>query len=462
MKIIDTLFLFVTLSTASGLIITPKSMNGILKPLVALTLILAITQLLLEGYYWQYLSSYLLILFLMIIAIPLKRNNSKTPKKIYQITLLFLLLASILPWTIFLPIPKLIEPQGNYKVGTKIFRWVDNNRDEPITSNLNDKRNVVVQAWYPTEKDAKGNHSNYLDGMDSLPEKIGIIPRWLVYHYDQINTNGILNAPISKAQSKWPVIIFMTGNGASRSFYTSLVAGLASRGYVVLAIDHPYEAMITQLANGKVVTTIEDHSNDGPNLSKFMKGRVDTRIADVQFVINQLSNIQEPTDNFLSSLDQNRIVITGHSLGGATAAAAMALDTRIKAAANIDGTLYGDLPKQNGPLPFLLIESNKKDSNRYLRYENGNQKFFKQFGGGYRYEIVEADHYSFTDAPLLIALPTRLIAGRFLGFGNIPTKTHNATVDILNAFFYGALKGKLSGLDSIASRHQGVTRKSVN
>lgn len=462
MKSIDLVFFLGTIASASCIIIIPKRVNGILTPLIALIIGLAIAQLLIEGFYWQFVPIYLLILFMVLTTFLLKRFNNKIQKKLLQIALAFFILVSIVPWSIFLLIPKLTEPQGSYTVGTRIFRWIDFTRAEEITSDPNDKRSVVVQAWYPTEQDAKGTYSSYLDGMDHLPEKIGIIPSFIFDHYDQIETYGVLNAPIYKAQNQWPVILFLTGNGAARAFYTSLATGLASYGYVVLTIDHPYEAMITQLSNGKVVTPIEVFLKDEPDLSKFMKRRLDLRIADIQFVINQLGNPKASPDNFLSALDQNRIVITGHSLGGATAAVAMALDSRIKAAANIDGTLYGELPKPNGPHPFLLLESNKGESDRYVRYENGNQEFFKQFEGGYRYEIIEADHYSFTDAPLLLAFPTRFLASRFLEFGNIPTRTHYATVDILNTFFYGALNDKLSDIDSIAGRHQGIIRKPID
>jgi len=461
MKSIDLIFFLGTIALASCIIITPKRVNGILKPLIALIIVLAIAQFLIEGYYWQFVPSYLLILFLVVTAFLIKRINNKIQKRILQIALAFFILVSIVPWSIFLLIPKLTEPQGSYTVGTRIFRWIDFTRTEEITSDPNDKRNVVVQAWYPTEQDAKGTHSSYLDGADNLPEKIGIIPSFIFDHYDQIETYGVLNAPISKAQNQWPVILFLTGNGAARAFYTSLATGLASYGYVVLTIDHPYEAMITQLADGKVVTPIEVFLKEEPDLTKFMKRRLDLRIADTQFVLNQLDNPQASSDNFLSSLDQNRIVIAGHSLGGACAAVAMALDSRIKAAASIDGTLYGELPKPNGTRPFLLLESNKSERDRFLRYENGNQQFFKQFEGGYRYEVIEADHYSFTDAPLLLAFPTRFLAGRILEFGNIPTRTHNATADILNAFFYGALSGKFSGIDSVAGRYQGIIRKPI-
>lgn len=156
------------------------------------------------------------------------------------------------------------------------------------------------------------------------------------------------------------------------------------------------------------------------------------------------------------------MVIAGHSLEAATAAVAMASDSRFKAAVNIDGTLYGELLKPTCPRPFLLIESKKEGGERFRRYENGNQRLFKQFGGGYRYEIIEADHYSFTDAPFLLTPPTRFLAGAFLGFGHIPTKTHRATIDLLHAFFQGVLNDKSTDLDSVANRYQGIIRKLID
>ena len=459
MKSFDVIFLVVIISTASCLILIPKRITAILQPLIAINLLLAIIQFKFSGYYWQYLPGYALILLMLLWSVFIKGPSQIILEKAFSYLLVFLILATVVPWCIFLPIPKLTEPQGNYKVGTRIFRWIDFDRAELITSEPNDKRNVVVQAWYPTEQIAQGTHSDYLDAPDNLQVKIGIIPGFIFDHYDQIETYGNLNAPISKAQKKWPVILFLTGNGASRAFYTSLTSGLASHGYVVLTIDHPYEAAFTQLADGKIVTTTEVHLKDDPDLLKFMKFRLDIRVADIQFVINQLGNPKGSTDNFVLSLDQNRIGITGHSLGGASAGVAMAIDSRIKAAANIDGTLYGELPKLNSPRPYLLLESNKSDKSRFLRYETGNQLFFRQFGGGYRYEILNADHLSFTDAPLLLAYPARFLASRIFKFGNIPTRTHNATVDILNTFFCGALKGKSAKLDSITVRYHGIIRK---
>jgi predicted dienelactone hydrolase len=439
MKIIDIVFLVAIVIVASYLMIKPKQViNRVLKAFVVFIILLAPLPFLIEGYYWQYVPSYLLLLILTLRIFVFKNIKYRI---LFQFVLVFFIVASIAPWAIFNPIPKLTTPQGKYSVGTRIFRWVDSGRAETITTEPNDKRNVIVQAWYPAEENAKGIHSEYIDGMDNLPDKIGILPRWIFTHYDQIDTHGILNAPILKAKEKWPVVIFLTGNVSSRAFYTSLVTGLASRGYAVLIMDHPYEAMVTQLADGSVVTTIENYSSNEPNLLKFMERRLDLRIEDVGFVLGQLASAEGHGDEFLTSLDQNRIVIAGHSLGGVTAAVAMTRDPRIKAAVNIDGTLYGQLPESKTVRPFLLVESKKNDSIRFQRYESGSQQLFTHFGGGYRYEISEADHYSFTDAPLLLALPARVLTGRFLEFGNIPAKTHTATVGMMDAFFSGVLDG---------------------
>ena len=192
-----------------------------------------------------------------------------------------------------------------------------------------------------------------------------------------------------------------------------------------------------------------------------MKNRLDIRVADVQFVLNQVENQQSFPTTLFSLLDLDRIGIAGHSLGGATGAAAMAHDSRIKAAVNIDGTLYGGLPKSRGYRPFLLVESNKGEIGRFARYEAGNQLLFRQFGGGYRYELAEADHYSFTDVPLLLAPPARLLAGYLLSLGQGSTKTHRATISLLDAFFDHTLRGNPSQLDAVAKRYEGIIRKQV-
>lgn len=445
--VITTVYAIVASNRSNGLFIFPSNV----------LILLLLIQFFWKGFYWQYMPAYWQLGWLLILFYV----NSTVHRKLQRISLGVFLVVALLPWAIFLPVLSLTQPLGKYAVGTQVFRWVDSARVEQITQDPIDKRNVIVQAWYPAQGEVKGNHSLYLDGWPDFPPKVSVLPSFLLDHCDQIDTYAVVNATPAKARGKWPVVLFLPGYGAARAFYTSLAVGLASHGYVVFCLDHPYEAAITGLANGKLATTIENVQPGAADRLGFMKNRLDIRVADVQFVLNQLE-IKQASTTFFTSLDLNRIGIAGHSFGGATGGAAMAYDSRLKAAVNIDGTLYGGLPKSRGYRPFLLIESNKAEPDRFARYEAGNQLLFKQFGGGYRYELTDADHYSFTDVPLLLAPLARLLAGYVLNFGQVPTKTHRATISLLDSFFDHTLTGKPSQLDAVASRCRGIVRKQVS
>jgi predicted dienelactone hydrolase len=460
MNSLDILILVMLAVTTCHILFSSNGANAVLTASIIVLVLLTLIQIFWKGFYWHYIPAYLQICFLITITYA-RKPDKVLHQRILNIGLGFLLIVSLIPWATFLPVPALIEPSGKYTVGTEIFRWIDSARTEPITKDLFDKRNVIVQAWYPAQPDVKGVHSLYMDGLPDLPPKVGPIPSFLLAQYDQIDTYAVTNATPAEARKKWPVVLFLTGNGAARAFYTSLAAGLASHGYVVLCMDHPYEASITELADGKLATTIENHQKGDPDLMKFMKNRLDTRVADVQFVLTQLEKQNSLDSGLFSAIDLNRIGIAGHSLGGATGAVAMARDSRIKAAVNIDGTLYGTLPEPNGPHPFLLLESNKSEPGHFVRYEAGNQLLFKQFGGGYRYEITAADHYSFTDAPLLFALPTRYVAGNLLHFGNMAKQSHIISISLLDAFFDHAFNGKPFHVNTASSLYQGVVHKQV-
>ncbi|HSF52484.1 MAG TPA: hypothetical protein VLA71_01975, partial [Algoriphagus sp.] len=306
MNTIDLLLLLGTLALASTILIKPQSGDRIFLPLLAMVLVSAMAQIFLSGFYWQFIPAYLLLLLLAGWAFLIYPKSKKIPNKPFRFSLLVLGLATLLSCSVLIPVPSLTEPQGSFQVGTKIYRWIDFIRAEQLTADPDDKRNVVVQAWYPIDQDSKGNHSLYLDGLGNLPGKIGGVPSFLFDHFDQIDTYGKLDVPISKTKEKWPVILFLNGNGTSRSFYTSLVAGLASFGYVVLTIDHPYEAVMTQLANGELVTPIEVYLKDDPDLLKFMENRLDTRVADIQFVLTQMDSLNQSEEEFISKLDLTR------------------------------------------------------------------------------------------------------------------------------------------------------------
>ncbi|MBF6425779.1 hypothetical protein IU440_13885 [Nocardia cyriacigeorgica] len=417
----------------------------------------ACAQLLLEGFYWQFVPVYLLIPLSLALVLPANRLEGRR-----RVALIAgrvgagVLAVSAVCATALPPVPTLPEPTGPHTVGSTIFRWVDPSRPETATAAVDDHRNVVVQAWYPAEWGG-GRQYLYLDGDDRLPDRVSLIPAPIMRGYHLIDTHAYADVPISTQRERWPVVLFSPGYGAPRAFYSSLVVDLASRGFVVLAVDHPYESAVTELADGTIATTVREAPADEPAASDYMSAQLDLRTADLRFVIDQLTRPEPMNPEFAAHLDTEHIAAIGHSFGGATAAATLAHDPRIRAAANIDGTLYGDLSTRSLTRPFLLLESDRAETGHSQRYLDGNATLLANLRAPrYRFELAEANHYSFTDVPLFLSGPARFVAAQFIGGSRGPAATQHAVNDILAAFLSEPLGGDPADVTAAARQHEGV------
>ncbi|MFC9432356.1 alpha/beta hydrolase family protein [Nocardia sp. NPDC057030] len=425
---------------------------------VALPVLLAgcVAQLLLEGFYWQFAPTYLLLGAAAGLVVWQAKWRAGGWTTVARVVVALLLAPAALAWAM-VPVPDLPRPTGAYAVGTEVLRLVDPNRPEPATDAPDDHRNVVVQAWYPAEPGAHGKRSTYIDGADRLPDRVTVLPSFLMRGYHRIDTHALLDVPVNPDRSRWPVVLFSPGYGAPRAFYTGLIADLASRGFVVLAVDHPYEAAVTELADGTIATTREHFLDDDPDQSRYMSGLLDVRTADLRFVVDQLDRPDILGARLSGRLDTEHVAAIGHSFGGAAATAAVASDGRIKAAANIDGTLYGTLPQQSLPKPFLLLESDHAETGHGTAYLDGNRALLERLrAGGFRYEIAEANHYSFTDAPRFLADPARLLTAELMGGSRGPRETQRATNDILTAFLREPLGGGRGDVEAAAARYRDI------
>lgn len=407
-------------------------------------------QLVWEGFYWQFLPAYLLLTLI-----------SLWPPTSWRLLRTFCfgaLAAAFLAVWALPPVPRLTAPRGPYEVGTNIYRWVDLTRPEEATPDPRDHRNVVVQAWYPATENAQTRTAPYIDGLGRLPAYVSILPRFVWSNYHKIQTHGLLAAPLSNSRSKWPVVLFSPGYGASRAFYTSLLTDLASKGFVVLALDHPYESAVVELADQRIVGPIEDFASYGADRGAYMTAHQHLRAADLSFVLDQLhSGIESGNDispDFLARLDLAHLSAIGHSFGGASAALALSRDARIQAAANIDGTLYGTFARTALQKPFLLLQSDPAETHHSDRYLSGNQQLFENLQApGYRIEIRGANHFSFTDVPLFFSPPARWILSFFLGGPRDVSETHQLSADILAAFLQPSPSGQLASLEAVLRRY---------
>jgi len=456
MLIPDLILLAVVLALADWRLFVPAWRPRLRAAAVALGFLLAAAQWALCGYTWQALPAYLL---LPLSALPPVRTGAVL-RWIGRLGLVGVSAAALGVW-ILPAVPTLPPPDGRYAVATQVYRWTDAARDEPHTADPSDRRSVIAQAWYPTtgrEPSSGVARLAYIDGIDHMPGQVSVMPGFMLRRYGQIDTHAESLGPLAPSDRPWPVVIFSPGYGAPRAVYTGLATRLASRGFVVFALDHPFESAVTQLPDGRVVGTQEILLPGERGKTRYMARQQALRVADVRFVIDQLARPDALSPPLRGGrIDAAKVAAIGHSFGGAASIAASIEDPRVVAAANIDGTPYGDLPDRQLTRPFLLLQSDYAETHHGDFFINGNGKLLAGMTApGFRYEIRHANHYSFTDAPFFFAPPGRWLLAQVMGGGRGPAATQQVAADILAAFLTGPLTGAASDLTATAARYPEV------
>ncbi|MFC3964523.1 alpha/beta hydrolase [Nocardia jiangsuensis] len=443
MSVLDAVLVVTALLLAVGGAVVPRTARWAAPVLLPLLFAGAGIQLLLDDFVWQRVPAYALLAVATWLLL-------RTPRRTVPAALLVGALVPVATavWALP-PVPRLPPPDGAYPVGSTVLRWVDESRPEAATADPGDHRNIVVQAWYPAEFDSAPRQYLYLDGHGELPATVAGMPSALLSRYHLIDTHAGADVPLADDRPRWPVLLFSPGHGAPRAVYTGLLTELASRGFVVLAVDHPYEVAVTELADGTVAHGVPNSGSDAE-----MAAQLAVRTADLSAVLDRIGTVDSP---LTGRIDTTRVAAAGHSLGGATAASASAHDQRVVAAANIDGTLYGDLPEQRLPGPYLLIDSDPARTGHSAAYLERNRKLLGGVqGGGHHYTIGRTDHIGCTDAPLFLAPPVRALAGRWFGGERSPVETRRATADLLAAVLGPPLGERPADVAAVAGRYPDV------
>jgi dienelactone hydrolase len=455
MLIPDLILLAVVLALATWRLFAPAWRPRLRVPGAAVGLLLAAAQWALCDFTWQNLPACLLLALSALPPLP----TGTVLRWLGRLGFVGITAAAVGVW-ILPAVPTLPQPDGRYAVATQVYRWTDAARDEPHTADPTDRRSVIAQAWYPT---TRREHSRgvarlaYIDGIDHMPAQVSVMPGFMLRRYGQIDTHAENLAPLALSARPWPVVIFSPGYGAPRAVYTGLATRLASRGFVVFALDHPYEAAVTQLPDGRVVGTQEILLPGERDRTRYMARQQVVRTADVRFVIDQLARADALSPLRGGRIDASKVAAIGHSFGGAASISALSEDPRVVAAANIDGTPYGDLPDRVLTRPFLLLQSDRAETHHSSFFIDGNGKLLARMTApGFHYEIKRANHYSFTDAPFFFAPPGRWLLAQVMGGGRGPAATQQAAADILAAFLTGPLTGAASDLAATAARYPEV------
>jgi predicted dienelactone hydrolase len=294
-------------------------------------------------------------------------------------------------------------PAGRHRLGTVSLDLIDTSRPDPWVPAI-PFRELIVQLWYP---------AHAVDGHPRAPYFTPITAR--AYEKEQglpalpwPVTHAHLSAPVRQREDGWPVVLYSPGLGDERSDTTCLVEDLASRGYVVVTIDHIHDTGIVELPDGRVETSAIPPITSANEIQVSTK-EVESRVADVRFILDQLAVISRggnpdhehrPLPRGLhSALDLSRVGMFGHSDGGSTTAHAMHADARITTGVNLDGTLWTPQAVAGSGRPLLLFGKQDLASDEAASWA----EFWKnQRGPNLQLSLLGSTHATFTDFAALV------------------------------------------------------------
>lgn len=195
-----------------------------------------------------------------------------------------------------LPDAPALSARGIYKVGVRTINLVNKNQVDILKSKagvdpLYD-RPLKVEVWYPAiipegKKELVTYNSTLGLVNDSLRPLIPFT----------FTGRALRNAAPDLSDGSFPLVIVSHGYVGSRVLLTYLTENLASKGYVVVAIDHT-----------------ESTNNDRAGFQSTLLNRP----KDILFVLNQVADlVKQGSNNFLSRLaDADNTALIGYSMGG--------------------------------------------------------------------------------------------------------------------------------------------------
>ncbi len=332
----------------------------------------------------------------------------------------------VLGMVLSIAIPKIMFPEfeplkvtGNHEVEIALYTWEDESRVETF-KDTGENRALTVKFWYPKEE---GNY---------------------------------------------PLVVFSHGAFGVIDSNNSTYTELASNGYVVASIAHPYHAMFVEDVNGKTTMVDMDfmtkvYADNGEDYTEEAERRVyefsvewmETRSADMNFVVDTiLEKAAQKEEGPFASVNTEKIGLMGHSMGGATAVELGRERADIDAVIDLEGTMAGEYvgfengyeiyEKESYPVPLLDINSRaaREDIDALTKEHEGwvyVNDYVGQNAADYREIIFEgAGHLNFTDLPMFSPMLAKL-----LGVGEVDARECMENVnDVVLTFFDYYLKGE--------------------
>jgi len=357
---------------------------------------------------------------------------------------------------------QLPAPTGRLPVGTT--RWVVQDQSRPETFAAGKTRQVEVVAWYPAVASKAATAPYVRSGMAEVLSFARLAQLGNAFDgLAHVTTHAVVDADPAALPMRFPVILFQHGYAGLPSAHTALAEDLASHGWCVLSVIHPYEATGARLADGTVITFLDDQgalrrpiadvfaewdpedatmtaiaaAASEAEQEALMRGYLATLknthlvvtrwVLDTKAVLDRLPS-EGAAGRLAARLDLARIGAAGHSMGGVASGQFCVEDRRCKAGLNLDGIpQYGTMIDRKMPVPFLMVYSGRRGR------AGANDLIYRRAASSYvRVDVAGTQHLDFSDmnfwggplrqrgaygaiAPARAAEVTRTIVREFFG-----------------------------------------------
>jgi pimeloyl-ACP methyl ester carboxylesterase len=293
------------------------------------------------------------------------------------------------------------RPEGKYGTGSSQAMLVDRSRRDPFAAaaGIKQDRRLMVSSFHPValREQCLDLPSPYMPATTAsfLDAEYGAygIPNNTFASFDLIQCKP--RGRLSVKNKIFPTVLFSPGLGNSRLLYSAMAQSLASEGFNVITIDHPYDADIVEFEDGSTILAAEIDSDEQ------IVATLGVRVQDVSFVIDQLQakDTKQKLFGGRPCGKEEQYTIFGHSLGGATAAAATLVDKRLNGAINLDGTFFGALLSKGAAKPLMIVSHDGKNlttDDSWSSAWNVTQRVTKV-----AVTMSDTAHGSYSDLPLI-------------------------------------------------------------
>ncbi len=371
---------------------------------------------------WQLAPAYLLLIVLSLLL--LRRAFSHVAVRSLGVAFGFLLLAVSATASLGMPVLTLPAPDGPNVVGSTSLSLIDKTRNNSFFGAPGEPRELYLQIWYPGAFDTHQPAPRVRTLWEELYRGDRDLFTLFSSYLRGVRTHSYADIPLSPAQASYPVIFFSHAIVSFAEQNTLLMEHLASHGYVVVALSHPYASMRVVSSEGKAIY---------PNLAKINEASAEARAVDAEIVprIEHAANAEQGAalqteryeraiglgalteiwvddlrfaldavprqPQFANRLDADRVGVLGMSFGGGAVTEFCKADARCRAVLSIDGPAFGHRQREPLRAPYLaLIREGRRRSLDYLPPLARNDR--------YEIEVAGTMHLDFTDDTVVLPI----------------------------------------------------------